>query len=455
MPAVTVAAPAGTPTPRWASAARDRVHRLARPVAPVVAVAALVTAALLFVLGGPPLLRWIPATDIARMHVDFDTFRASAYALLQHGPGSAAIYDTGARLHNLNPPLLSVLLAPLALLDPVTGYRLLTALSVLLVAGSVLLVCRELRLGRRWTTGALLVVLASSPLHGTLLLGQIYPLLLAGLTAGWVAERRGHPLLAAVCYGVTVALKPSLAPVLLLPAVQARRRPFLAGIAAATVATLVGVAVAGWPTAFQWLTMALAEPVGPTPDNASLPGQALRWGIPTVVGTLVGHGDRGRHARPPRAAHPPVRPRPGRGHRPGWDGAVRRARHRAAGGADRLAQLPAAAPARAAGARRVRPGGGHPPPGRRRDRVCRRRPGELVRPVGRRRLGDPARTGALHGGAPGDLVVPAAPGRRAGARRSRPHCGRAVPRTGLTVRAQGISRPRWSPCPRRPCPSSR
>lgn len=288
MPAVTVAAPAGTPTPRWASAARDRVHRLARPVAPVVAVAALVTAALLFVLGGPPLLRWIPATDIARMHVDFGTFRASAYALLQHGPGSAAIYDTGARLHNLNPPLLSVLLAPLALLDPVTGYRLLTALSVLLVAGSVLLVCRELRLGRRWTTGALVVVLASSPLHGTLLLGQIYPLLLAGLTAGWIAERRGHPLLAAVCYGVTVALKPSLAPVLLLPAVQARRRPFLAGIAAATVATLVGVAVAGWPTAFQWLTMALAEPVGPTPDNASLPGQALRWGIPTVVGTLVG-----------------------------------------------------------------------------------------------------------------------------------------------------------------------
>lgn len=275
-------------TARRARAARDAVHRLARPVAPIVAVAALVAAALLVLLGGPPLLRWIPATDIARMHVDFDTFRASAHALVQHGPGSAAIYDTGARLHNLNPPLLSVLLAPLALLDPVTGYRLLTALSVLLVVGSVLLVCRELRLGRRWTTGALVVVLASSPLHGTLLLGQIYPLLLAGLTAGWVAERRGHPVLAAACYGVTVALKPSLAPVLLFPAVQARWRPFAAGIAAAAVATLVGVAVAGWPTAFQWLAMALAEPVGPTPDNASLPGQALRWGIPTVVGALVG-----------------------------------------------------------------------------------------------------------------------------------------------------------------------
>ena len=34
--------------------------------------------------------------------------------------------------------------------------------------------------------------------------------------------------------------------------------------------------------------MALAEPVGPTPDNASLPGLALRWGLPAVVGTIAG-----------------------------------------------------------------------------------------------------------------------------------------------------------------------
>ncbi|MEJ8278398.1 glycosyltransferase family 87 protein [Pseudonocardia spirodelae] len=259
-----------------------------RTAAPVVAVASLVTAALLFVLGGPPLLRWIPATDVARMHVDFDTFWRSAHALAVRGPGSAAIYDTGAALHNLNPPLLSVLLVPLGLLDPVTGYRVLTALSVLLVAGSVLLVCRELRLGPRWTAAGLGAVLASSPLHGTLLLGQIYPLLLAGLTASWLAERRGHPLLAATCFGVTVALKPSLAPVLLLALAQRRVRPFVTGIVAAALATLAGVAVAGWPTATQWLVMALSEPVGPTPDNASLPGQALRWGIPTGLGTAVG-----------------------------------------------------------------------------------------------------------------------------------------------------------------------
>ena len=76
----------------------------------------------------------------------------------------------------------------------------------------------------------LVTVLASSPLHGTLVLGQIYPVLLVGLVAGWIAERRGRPVLAAVLYGITVALKPSLGPLLLLPAVQRRWLPLRAGL---------------------------------------------------------------------------------------------------------------------------------------------------------------------------------------------------------------------------------
>lgn len=276
------------PPPAGSRSIGARVYRAARAGAPVVVVAALLTAALLFAFGDPPLLRWIPSPDVTAMHVDFDTFWRSAHALVEQGPGAAAIYDTDARLHNLNPPLLSVLLVPFALLEPVTAYRLFTALSVALVVGAVAAVCRRTGLGRTPTVFVLGGVLMSSPLHGTLLLGQVYPLLLAGLVAGWLAERRGHPYLAAACYGITVALKPSLAPLLLLPAVQRRWRPFLAGLAAAGVASLAGVAVAGWPTAWQWLTMALAEPVAPTPDNASLPGLALRWGLPTVIGTIAG-----------------------------------------------------------------------------------------------------------------------------------------------------------------------
>ena len=114
------------------------------------------------------------------------------------------IYETPAKLTNLNPPLLTVLLAPTALLDALTGYRIFAALTLLLVVGAIVAVTRELR-SWRVSTAVVLVVLASSPLHGTLVLGQIYGLLLVGLTAGWIAERRGRPLLAAAFYGVTVA----------------------------------------------------------------------------------------------------------------------------------------------------------------------------------------------------------------------------------------------------------
>ena len=130
-------------------------------------------------------------------------------------------------------------------------------------------------------------MLASSPLHGTLVLGQIYPILLVGLVAGWIAERRGRPVLAAVLYGVVVALKPSLAPVLLLAAVQRRWQPLRAGIAAAAAATLVGVLAAGPSSALGWLRLALGA-ASRTSDNASLPGLAPGFGLPPAVGTVLG-----------------------------------------------------------------------------------------------------------------------------------------------------------------------
>ena len=89
-------------------------------------------------------------------------------------------------------------------------------------------------------------------------------------------------------YGVTVAVKPSLAPLLLLPAVQRRWPEFRTGLLAAAAATLVGLAAAGLGSGPHWLRMVLAEPVATMPDNASLPGLALRWGLPSAAGTLVG-----------------------------------------------------------------------------------------------------------------------------------------------------------------------
>jgi alpha-1,2-mannosyltransferase len=253
-------------------------------VAGLLVLASVVTAVVLHVRHPDALVTLLPSTDMRELHVDFDTFWHSAVALTR----GADIYDTPAKLTNLNPPLLTVLLTPFAGLDVLTAYRIFAVLTLLLVLGSVFAVAAELRLRPPVTAAVLVTVLASSPLHGTLVLGQIYPVLLVGLVAGWIAERRGRPVLAAVLYGITVALKPSLGPLLLLAAVQRRWRPLRAGLAAAAGATLLGVLAAGPSSGIEWLRIAFSEPVPDTVDNASLPGLAVRFGLPSVLGLVLG-----------------------------------------------------------------------------------------------------------------------------------------------------------------------
>jgi alpha-1,2-mannosyltransferase len=253
-------------------------------IAGLLVLASIVTAVVLTVRHPDALVTLLPSPDMRELHVDFDTFWHSAVALT-HG---ADIYKTPAKLTNLNPPLLTLLLTPLAGFSSLTAYRIFAAFTLVLVVAAVLAVARELRLRRGATALAVLAVLASSPLHGTLVLGQIYPLLLVGLVAGWIAERRGRPVVAAVIFGITVALKPSLAPLLLLPAVQRRWVPLRAGLVAAAAATLLGVLVAGPSSGLEWLRIAVTEPVPDTVDNASLPGLAVRFGVPSVLGTLLG-----------------------------------------------------------------------------------------------------------------------------------------------------------------------
>lgn len=266
------------------ASSRSNAPAIRWAVAGVFVLVALVATVVLHVRHPDALVTLLPSVDMHELHVDFDTFWNSAVALT-HGTD---IYETPAKLRNLNPPLLSVLLTPFAALDVVTAYRIFVVLTLLMVIGSVLAVARELRLRPAVTAVVTLAVLASSPLHGTLVLGQIYPLLLVGLVAGWIAQRRGRPVLAAVLFGITVALKPSLAPVLLLPAVQRQWQPLKAGILAAAGASLVGVLVAGPSSAWNWLRIAFAEGVPDSVDNASLPGLAVRFGLPSVVGMVLG-----------------------------------------------------------------------------------------------------------------------------------------------------------------------
>ena len=101
---------------------------LRRAVSGLLVLASLVAAVVLHVRHPGALVTLLPSTDMRELHVDFDTFWHSAVALVAGGD----IYETPAKLTNLNPPLLTVLLVPLAWLDPLTAYRVFGRVSPLI-----------------------------------------------------------------------------------------------------------------------------------------------------------------------------------------------------------------------------------------------------------------------------------------------------------------------------------
>ena len=212
------------------------------------------------------------STPAMNIHADFDTFWRSAVAFLE----GKDVYHTGARLDNLNPPLWILLISPFGLLGPLLAYRVFALITLVITLGYLVWTADELRLRSWWAVVGAVMLLLSSPMLATLALGQIYPILALGLVAAWVADRRDRPVLSGTSLGLVVALKPSLAPVLLWPLMRRRWRAFGAALASGAVATLVGAVVVGPGATLEWARLLSGKPPSPYWDNASLPGAAAR-----------------------------------------------------------------------------------------------------------------------------------------------------------------------------------
>jgi alpha-1,2-mannosyltransferase len=161
------------------------------------------------------------SSDSMVTHMDFEVFWHSAKALLE---GRSLYFDTGGPDSSTNPPFWTLLVSPLALLEPLTAYRLFVLITVLASVVSLAWMAGELRLRAGWAVVGVGLLLLSSPLLGRLALGQMYPLLTLGLVAAWIADGRGRLTLPGVALGLVVALKPQLAPVILWPLVRRRWR---------------------------------------------------------------------------------------------------------------------------------------------------------------------------------------------------------------------------------------
>lgn len=235
------------------------------------ALGVLVLSVVLHVRYGGGTLERISA-DSMDVHADFDTFFRSAEAALAGGD----VYDTGARLVNLNPPVWTVLMLPFTFMEPLDAYRLFGLISLFMTIGAAAWMAGELRLRAGWAVVAVGVVLFSSPLLATLALGQMYPVLALGLVAAWILDRRGKYLLAGLALGLVMALKPSLAPLILWPAVRKRWEMTGTTIISGAAATLVGSLVLGPYTTIRYAEVVLEERIDGFWDNASLASAATR-----------------------------------------------------------------------------------------------------------------------------------------------------------------------------------
>lgn len=212
------------------------------------------------------------STEVMDIHADFDSFRQSALAMWR----GEDIYDSGARLVNLNPPIWTVLMAPFALIEELNAYRLFVLVMLITTIGYLAWMADELRLRAAWAVVGTGMLVVSSPLLATFALGQMYPVLALGLVAAWVTDRRGKFLVSGVALGLVLALKPSLAPLVLWPLFRRQWEMLGATIVSGAAATLIGSLVLGPQATLKYAEVIRRVELEAFWDNASLPSATLR-----------------------------------------------------------------------------------------------------------------------------------------------------------------------------------
>ena len=237
----------------------------------LIALGVLLLGVVLDVLFWPGIFGTI-VTDSIKAHGDFLSFWHSAHAFWK----GEDIYDTSAEAENRNPPLWTVLISPLGLLKPLVAYRIFFLISMIMTVGYLTWTAVEVRLSFRLAVPGSLLLLFSSPLLKTLALGQIYPLLALGLVVAWVSDRRERLLVCGIALGLVVAIKPSLAPIILWPLVRRRWRTHAAALGSGAVATAVGAIVVGPGATIDWLRLLSDDTVNAFWDNATLSSAAAR-----------------------------------------------------------------------------------------------------------------------------------------------------------------------------------
>jgi hypothetical protein len=194
--------------------------------------------------------------------MDFGSFYASGLKIEDgenpYDPNSEYIFEinfsrvgAGGKMINLNPPISVMLFEFLPRFDP---YRTLIAwqiTSAMIYLGSVFLLARAYK--QNITPTRFLWAFTLAGFWHTLVLGQIYILLLLFTVLGWISIQRGKYILAGLAIGLVIAIKPNFViwPIFLL--VSGYYVPFLVSVLTGIIISIIPMIFYGTKIYIQWL----------------------------------------------------------------------------------------------------------------------------------------------------------------------------------------------------------
>jgi len=155
------------------------------------------------------------------------------------------------------PPPTALLLLPLTRLDPLNALRVSTAVSLLCLVGSVVLLARILA----WSVldSAIFVLLSGYAVWNALRLGQPYILVSASCILGYYLYLKDRPWPAGACFGVFAPLKYFPVVFLIYFAFRRQWKLVLAGAGAIAIVTLLSIVILGWKLHAEFLANVLGN----------------------------------------------------------------------------------------------------------------------------------------------------------------------------------------------------
>ena len=229
----------------------------------------------------------LPFLDGKNDLMDFGSFYASGLKIRNgenpYDPNSEYIFEinfsrvgAGGKMMNLNPPISVIIFEFMSRFDPHQSLIIWQVTSAILYAGIIFLLATTYKQNVR--PAIFLWAFTLAGFWHTLVLGQIYILLLLFTVLGWIFLQRGKYVPAGIAIGLVVAIKPNfiLWPIFLL--FSGYYVTFFISVLSSLIVSLIPVIFYGTRIYAQWLEASALHPETMImPGNNSILGLTARF----------------------------------------------------------------------------------------------------------------------------------------------------------------------------------